>query len=171
MTSLLLLPLAFCALHGCADNPPYHPIVDCKLAGLVPDDGDSFFCGETYIRVLGLDTPETKHPAHGLLKDQAYGPEASKLAEEIFRKADSVVAVFMGTDIYGRTLAHVFVDGQLFAEKMIAAGLAYETISRYGSTGFPILDKALVDAGKRAGPLPFINPSVWRRTNRVKTAK
>lgn len=74
------------------------------------------------VRILGLDTPEVdpsnRTPA-------CYGEEASAFAEE--RLGGRTVRLELDPtqderDQYGRLLAHVFVDGELFAASVIAGG-------------------------------------------------
>src|SRR5262245_21984483 len=50
-------------------------------ASVLVDDGDTFdivwAAGDSEtVRILGIDTPETMHPAHSIPKDQQGGPEA-----------------------------------------------------------------------------------------------
>ncbi|HUU27382.1 MAG TPA: thermonuclease family protein [archaeon] len=130
------------------------------------NDGDTFKAGSLTIRVLGLDTPEISSPEHGYFEDQPYGREAKSEAEKIFSEARLVEYVPYRNDTYGRLLAHVFVDGELFAVKMIGASLAYETVSFYGDNGFPDLAREIQRAAKKAGQPPFMEPYRWRRVHR-----
>ena len=129
-------------------------------------DGDTFTGGELVIRVLGIDTPEMRNPEHGFFEDQPYGPEASRLAEEILTEAAVIEYLPFSRDSYGRMLAHVFVDGELFGARMIEAGLAYETVSFFGDNGFPDLAEELLRAAEKAGTPPFTKPRIWRRAHR-----
>ncbi len=131
------------------------------------NDGDTFETRGVVIRILGLDTPELRRPKHGFRQGQPYGRQATARAVAIFDSA-AVIEYVPGTkDRYGRTLAHVFVDGELFAVKMIEAGLAYETVSQYGDNGFPDLAVLITGAARKAGTPPFQNPYEWRRQHRV----
>ena len=130
------------------------------------DDGDTFRVRGTVIRILGLDTPEIKHPRHGYPKDQPYGPQAAARAVALFDSAAVIEYVPAGLDRYKRRLAHVFLDGELFAAKMIDSGLAYETVSFYGDNGFPDLAELILEHAERAGPPPFQNPYQWRKEHR-----
>ncbi|WP_040422003.1 thermonuclease family protein [Actinopolymorpha alba] len=88
------------------------------------------------VRLIGLDTPETKDPRKGV---QCYGPEASNQAHKLLDGRDVRLEIdpSQGTvDKYGRALAYVwFGDGQLFNEVMIRAGFGreytYDTHYRY----------------------------------------
>jgi endonuclease YncB( thermonuclease family) len=130
------------------------------------DDGDTFKARGVVIRILGLDTPEIKHPQHGFPQDQPFGRQAAAHAAALFDSAAVIEYVPSGLDRYGRTLAHVFVDGELFAVKMIEAGLAYETVSFYGDNGFPDLAGLILERAEKVGPPPFQNPYQWRKEHR-----
>lgn len=93
-------------------------------------DGDTFVAEvagvEETVRVLGIDTPETKHPSKGV---ECFGPEASAEAELVLAGND-VHLVLDSTepvrDQYGRLLAHVEMayGGGDFAEYMVGNGYA-----------------------------------------------
>lgn len=94
-------------------------------------DGDTLYVtanGQRFgIRVIGIDTPETKHPRVGV---ECYGPEASARAKELLDGQ----TVRISTDItqgnkdkYGRLLRHVTLsDGTDFGQRMLATGHATE---------------------------------------------
>jgi len=90
-------------------------------------DGDTFwaFDGDERIkiRMLGIDTPETKHPT----KPQGcYGKQASKeLYRLIFNKV--VQLDFEGKDKYRRDLAYVYLNDKSVNEHMITEGFAYHS--------------------------------------------
>jgi micrococcal nuclease len=146
-------------------------IFDCSGSKMTVDDGDTLHCGDERIRIMGIDTPETKHPAHGFMEDQPYGPEATLLAKKILEPAKVVTIVAGGTDIYGRTLGHVLVDGVHFGAQMVAAGLAYETISKYGDSGFAGFAALILEAARNAPELKFENPHDWRKKKRKAISK
>lgn len=140
----------------------------CPLNQLQFDDGDSFACKGEEIRVLGIDTPEIKHPQHGIFKDQRYGQKASAFTKKVFKNSKEILVVRGPKDPYGRTLAHVLVDGELLGVKLLKAGLAYESISKYGEQGFPQYSKEILTAAA-SGPKPkFENPHDWRKKNQKK---
>ena len=76
-------------------------------------DGDTIrvTLGEvsTRVRLLNIDTPETKHPSKAV---QCLGPEATDLLESLLEPGDDVVLRYdkERTDRHGRTLAGVFED-------------------------------------------------------------
>lgn len=74
------------------------------------------------IRLLLIDTPETKHPD---LPVQPFGPEASQYAKELLTNEE--VMLEWGTtkrDKYDRLLAYVYIDGTLYNKEIIEQGLA-----------------------------------------------
>lgn len=91
-------------------------------------DGDTLVATingkEEYIRLLLVDTPETKHPDKEV---QPFGPEASQLMKDTFSPSDSIQIEF-GTekrDKYDRLLAYVYTeDGNMFNKMLLEKGLA-----------------------------------------------
>ncbi len=143
-------------------------VTTCPVKTITFDDGDSIACGDEMIRVLGVDTPEVKHEAHGIYKDQAYGPEASAFTNGLLKQAKKVQLVRAGKDKYGRILAHVLIDGKLLGAQLIKAGLAYETISHYGDNGLPMYAKQIMSAAAKAPQPKFEQPYLWRKKNQRK---
>ncbi|MBB4826112.1 micrococcal nuclease [Sporosarcina luteola] len=93
-----------------------------------PIDGDTL--AVTYkgkvekIRLLLVDSPETKHPRLG---EQPYGKEAKEFTAALLEGATKIELEFdIGPqeDKYGRLLAYVYVDGQLLQEELLKNGLA-----------------------------------------------
>ncbi|MGM7637373.1 thermonuclease family protein [Bacillus sp. Hm123] len=74
------------------------------------------------VRMILVDTPETKHPRLGV---QPFGPEASAYTKELLTSKEVELEVdVQERDRYGRMLAYVWLDGQLVNEQLIAEGLA-----------------------------------------------
>lgn len=163
------LTLVSCAHHGKPCPRPNGSIAIPKES-IIYDDGDTITFDEITIRVLGIDTPEIAHPAHGFAKDQPYGPEAAARAKELMRDAECVSYLPYQNDRYGRLLAHLFIDGKLLGLTLIREGLAYETVSHYGDNGFPELADQLLRAAKEAGEPPFEPPYIWRQEHRKERA-
>ena len=74
------------------------------------------------VRLIGVDTPETVHPFQPV---ECYGREASRFT----RNALEGRRVRLGFDVerldrYGRTLAYVWVRGELFNESLVRKGYA-----------------------------------------------
>jgi micrococcal nuclease len=97
-----------------------------QVAGYI--DGDTFKIktgsNETTIRLLYVDTPETKKPDSPV---EAFGPEASAVTEKLLSESQEVRLTFdkETTDQYDRTLAVVELkDGRILNELLLAQGLA-----------------------------------------------
>jgi micrococcal nuclease len=73
------------------------------------------------IRMLLLDTPETKHPSKLV---EPFGPEASEFAKKMLE--GKVVGIEMGLeerDHYGRVLAYVWIGNKTYQEMVLEQGL------------------------------------------------
>jgi micrococcal nuclease len=151
---------------------PHGARVEVPVKDLTVDDGDTFTIawaqGDTEIvRILGIDTPETKHPAHNLPEDQEWGPEARAFAQGSVAFADRAELLRSSTlDPYGRTLGYFLLDGRNYSAVVVAAHLAYETVSHYGDNGFPAEAQEVVAAAEAAGKPPFEPPHEFRRRMR-----
>jgi micrococcal nuclease len=131
-------------------------------------DGDTFVIRGRTIRILGIDTPETRNPEHGIPEDQPFGPEATELARKLVAGSRTVEYLPYRNDKYGRLLAHVFLDGNLYGVRIVEAGLAYETVSFYGDNGFPDLAAEITRAARKAGQPRFEEPFRWRRAHQYR---
>jgi micrococcal nuclease len=132
------------------------------------DDGDTVAIewskgdSET-VRILGIDTPETRHVEHNLPYPQDFGPEARGFALGAFATASSVEILRAATlDPYGRTLGYLFVNGRNYSVLVVAARLAAETVGHYGDNGLPKEAAEVLAAAKAAGPVPFEPPYQFR---------
>ncbi|MCD4824341.1 MAG: thermonuclease family protein [Phycisphaerae bacterium] len=83
---------------------------------LVLDNGDT-------VRLIGVDTPETKHPE---IPVQRFGKEASEFTRRM-AEGREVTLEFDGPreGVYGRKLAYVFVGKTLLNVKIIRRGYGY----------------------------------------------
>lgn len=85
-------------------------------------DGDTIvLAGGERVRLIGVDTPETKHPRKPV---ECYGKEASAFTKSTV-EGKSVTLEFESnrTDRYGRTLAYVYLqDGTLLNQEIIQQG-------------------------------------------------
>ncbi len=81
---------------------------------LRPIDGDTFAFNGMKVRLSGLDAPELGTPG---------GSEAAQHLAAILQEGQ-VTIVPRSRDIYGRTVADVFMNGQNLADRMIAEGFA-----------------------------------------------
>jgi len=141
--------------------------VDARIVQV--DDGDTVVIrwpkepeGEI-VRMLGIDTPETRHVEHDIPFDQMFGPEARAFTRGVFAGATRVEVLRASTlDPYGRTLGYLFVDGRNASVLIIEARLAYESVTQFGDNGFPAEAALIKSAAEKAGPLPFEQPYQFR---------
>jgi endonuclease YncB( thermonuclease family) len=163
--------IAACLLLSCtkpAHKPSYPGARIMALSDIEFDDGDTFLLKREPIRVLGIDTPEIAHPDLGVNESQPFGVAASESTRVWMTRATLLEYVPDGLDRYDRRLAHVFVDGELLAIRLIEHALAYETVSHYGDSGFPDLAQRIVDASRAAPKPQFEPPYRWKRRQREK---
>lgn len=80
---------------------------------------------EITIRLLAVDTPETKHPSK---KEEAFGKEASNFTCNKIKNASKIEIEYdkesSKTDKYDRHLTWVYVDGILLQEELVKNSLA-----------------------------------------------
>lgn len=94
-------------------------------------DGDTLIVarpeGETRVRVIGIDTPESVAPDQPV---ECFGPEASGRAEQLLAGTSVMLRgdpTQDRVDQYGRELDYVWLpDGRLFNHVMLAEGFALE---------------------------------------------
>ena len=77
-------------------------------------DGDTVRRGSERIRLRGIDTPELSEP----------GGQAARQRLEELLKEGPIRIVPHGQDVYGRTVADVFVDGRNVADVLNQEGYA-----------------------------------------------
>ena len=137
-------------------------------AKILMDDGDTVEIRwsrddlET-VRILGIDTPETRHLEHNLPYAQDFGPEARAFAKGAFATATEVELLRSATlDPFGRTLGYVFLNGRNYSVLVVRARLAAESVSHYGDNGLPKEAAEVLAAAKAAGPVPFEPPHLFR---------
>ena len=141
-------------------------------ATIVVDDGDTVTIrwaegDEEIVRILGIDTPETRHDEHNIPLDQAYGLEAKAFALGAFSAASEVELLRCATvDPYDRTLGYLFVNGKNYSLLILKARLAEESVTKYGDNGFPEIASEMLAAARAAGPPPFEPPGLYRNRMR-----
>jgi len=164
----------FLPFPGCRDDAPagYRPTHEhahyLDVGRIQFDDGDSFMLDGEPVRILGMDTPETRSPSVGIMEDQPYGPAAAESTRVLMTRATLLEWVPDGEDYYGRRLAHVLVDGELLSIKLIEMGLAYETVSYFGDNGYPDLADLILKASLTAPKPSFQPPYQWRKKHQKK---
>jgi len=139
------------------------------------DDGDTVVIrwsatdAET-VRILGIDTPETRHVEHDLPYDQPFGLEARAFAQGAFAAANRIELRRSTTlDPFGRSLGYLWIDGRNYSVLVVATRLAEESITRYGDNGLPQEAAEVLAAARTAGPLPFESPGAFRARMREVT--
>jgi micrococcal nuclease len=114
-----------------AVNTREKPLPEGSYRVIKTTDGDTIdveVAGKSQrVRLLGVDTPETKDPRKPV---QCFGKEASTYTKRMLE--NTIVRLEVdptqdATDMYGRWLRYVFLpDGTNFNEQLIAQGYAYE---------------------------------------------
>ena len=120
------------------------------LIGTVSDvvDGDTIKVVsrgfETPVRLIGIDTPETRHPNKPV---QCFGPAASARAKRLLPTGQKVTLVTDPSqdtrDRYGRLLAYVYRPGKSGARGSVnfaLVGTGYAKVYVYGSVRFKHAD-------------------------------
>ena len=128
-------------LPGCgrtASGPPVQPSgaapgeaaslpagLDTEVERVV--DGDTLVvAGGHRVRLIGVDTPETKDPRKPV---QCFGEQASAYVSSLLREGEAVrlVGDVEERDVYGRTLAYVYrlVDGLFVNAALVREGYAH----------------------------------------------
>ncbi len=125
--------------------------VDTTAVVLRVVDGDTIDIrddvrGRLRVRLLGIDTPETKKPGYTV---GCWGPEATEFAESTMmgqRVALEPDPMQARTDRYGRTLAYlVRADGWDYSVEAARAGTAHSYV--YG--GHPVARHAAIEAAEQ----------------------
>jgi len=147
---------------------PHGQRVPVDTSRILVDDGDtvSIAWGKDdveNVRILGIDTPETRHLEHNLPYPQDFGPEARGFAQGAFATATEVQLLRASTvDPFGRTLGYLFLNGRNYSVMVVKARLAAESVTHYGDNGFPREAAEVLAAAKAAGPVPFEPPFQFR---------
>jgi micrococcal nuclease len=132
------------------------------------DDGDTVVIqwsreDREIVRILGIDTPETRHLEHNLPYAQSFGPEARAFARGAFATATQIELIRSSTlDPYGRTLGYLYLNGRNYSVLVVQARLSAETVTFYGDNGLPGPAAEVLAAAKTAGPVPFELPHLYR---------
>src|SRR5678815_5979192 len=89
-----------------------------------PVDGDTVKTARGYVRLLGVDAPETVKPKTPV---QVCGPEASAALKAALPAGTKVRLTYgpRRRDKYGRRLAYVWLGPRLINREMIESGLAH----------------------------------------------
>ncbi|HVR71085.1 MAG TPA: thermonuclease family protein [Vicinamibacteria bacterium] len=147
---------------------PHAARVEVDPALVHVDDGDTVrirwsASDAEQVRILGIDTPETRHVEHDLPYDQPFGREAEAFARGAFAAARRLELRRSSTlDPFGRTLGYLWIDGRNYSVMVVTARLAEESVTRYGDNGLPQEAAEVLAAARKAGPLPFESPAAFR---------
>ena len=129
--ALLIIVLSGCSLdkvQSSSTNVEKHSDSQYIEANVIRvKDGDTFVTKvngkEETVRLILVDTPETKHPHKPV---QPFGEEASNFTKETL--TNETVNLEIGVqerDKYGRLLAYVYLkDGTMFNKLLLSKGLA-----------------------------------------------
>jgi micrococcal nuclease len=151
-----------------AQSRPHSTRVPVPAALLQIDDGDTVAIrwtekDEEIVRILGIDSPETRHVEHNLPYAQPFGEEARAFARGAFAAAGRIELLRAATvDPFDRTLGYLFIDGRNYSTLIVRARLAAESITQFGDNGFPKEAAEVMEAAKTQGPLPFEPPHLFR---------
>ena len=116
-------------------------------------DGDTLIAEvggeETTIRLLNIDTPETKHPDQPV---QCLGPEAAAFLTERLPAGTEIELEYdqERTDRYDRTLAGVFESGSLINAEIAREGLGVPVLFEPNDRFLPEVEEAF-EAAQRDG--------------------
>jgi endonuclease YncB( thermonuclease family) len=152
---------------------PHGHRVRVDPATITVEDGDTVVIrwndtDSEIVRILGIDTPETRRLEHDIPYDQPFGPEARAFAQGALATANAVELLRAATlDPYDRTLAYLIVNGRNYSVLAIKAGYTTETVSHYGDNGLPHEAAEVQAAAKTAAPLPFEPPHQFRARMRA----
>jgi len=141
---VFILLLCFVMLAGCSSSTVKNTTVVTNVV-----DGDTMDISinnkEERIRLLLVDTPETKHPTKPI---QPFGPEASQFAKNTLEGKEVTIELDVSErDKYGRLLAYIWIDGKMFNEMLLEKGLArvayvYAPNTKYVDQFYEIQKKA-----------------------------
>ena len=136
------LALSACALAACDGTPalPAPPnlcettaarCVSAPARDVIAVDGDTFelrrlsVSGEERVRLrlIGWDSPETGESAACAAED-ALGQKVEQRARALFDAGTTITFLPEGTDRFGRTRAHIYLDGDHIGWLLAKDGLA-----------------------------------------------
>lgn len=116
--------------------------------------------------MLGIDCAEKDSPFHKG-NQEPWGTRAEEfLREQIVKAVKLSVIRIEQPDRYGRWLGYLLADGENVNARVIAAGLAYETVSHYGKQGLDRYAEECLVAAQTAPKPEFEQPSEFRKRNR-----
>lgn len=144
MLRLLILIVPLLTACSASDRPAKPPnlcedagarCVNAPVRDVVAVDGDTFelqrLDGRVRLRLIGWDSPETGDSAACAAED-ALGQQVEERAKALFANGKTLTFKPEGTDRFGRTRAHVYLDGThigwLLAKDGLSAPWPSETV-------------------------------------------
>ncbi|MCH9752327.1 MAG: thermonuclease family protein [Alphaproteobacteria bacterium] len=144
MLRLLILIVPLLTACSASDRPAKPPnlcedagarCVNAPVRDVVAVDGDTFelqrLDGRVRLRLIGWDSPETGDSASCAAED-ALGQQVEERAKALFANGKTLTFKPEGTDRFGRTRAHVYLDGThigwLLAKDGLSAPWPNETV-------------------------------------------
>jgi micrococcal nuclease len=123
-TSTTTSTTATTAVPTTASTAPAQPAGDMVSVTRIIDGDTLEVSGET-VRLIGIDTPETKHPNRSV---ECFGAQATEHATALMGPGTNIRLVYdvERTDRYGRTLAYIYraADGLFVNLEMVRDGFA-----------------------------------------------
>ena len=123
-----IVPIALIFVFSCSGNHKKFELNEQILYKVVRIvDGDTYVLEDDNgtkekIRIIGADTPETKHPKKG---KEPFGPEATEFAKKYLSNKVVQLKFEKGKrDRYKRVLAHVYINDVHFNKMLIDSGYA-----------------------------------------------
>lgn len=166
ITVLVLITGWFVASSATANEATIERVIDGDTVD-VRIDGKT-----TRIRLLNIDTPETKNPQGPV---ECLGSEASEFTERLLPKGTKVSLDYdvEREDRYGRTLAHVkLTDGRYVSDELARNGLGDAVVFGKNDARYSEVKQALLEASQAERGLfdPDIDCTVAHRTSQVEQA-
>ncbi|AQT68663.1 Thermonuclease precursor [Anaerohalosphaera lusitana] len=135
-----------------ADAEKYHrksfavnEIIDGDTVDIDVPDGK---WPDTRVRLLGVDTPETKSPRYG---EMYYGPEATEFTRQLVAGKEVTVIIDTVSDVrdrYGRLLAYLELeDGRVLNAELVRKGFAYADL-RFSHSRYEEYENLMIEAVK-----------------------
>lgn len=156
--------VAAAAVRGGWLRAPPGP-VEVAARDCVVLDGDTLLVRGRVVRIVGADTPERAAPWFDG-DQEPWASLASARTRAALDAARRIVVVEVGVDARDRALAHLVLDDRPLAAVLVEAGLARETVTRFGDGGRPDLAAAILAAARIAPPPAFEAPWSWRKRHR-----
>ncbi len=150
-------------LAGCVPAFGQAALQTVRVARVVDADTYEVISGARRVRVrlVGADAPEAGQP---------FGAQATDSVRALLPVGRLVTLVRTGTDLYGRVLGRVQVDGRRLDSLLVVRGWAWSYAGRaYGAGPWPSQQVAALSARRGlwrcAARWPAVPPHVWRGLN------